>query len=305
MDRVREDRLRLLLAFAAVYLVWGSTYLAIRYAIETLPPFLMAGVRFVIAGSILALWARSRGAAWPNRREWGVAAVIGSCLLLGGNGGVVWAEQRVPSSLAALIVAAVPLCVVLLDWLRPGGQRPDGATLLGLGIGFLGVGILVNPGANDAGRIDPMGALALLGGTLSWSIGSIYSRLRKGADSPIMAAGANMICGGIGLLLAGSLLGEVGQLRISAVSGRSFAALLYLISFGSIIGFTSYIWLLRNTTAARATTYAYVNPMVAILLGWSIAGETLTPRILVAAAVIIAGVIAITTLSRPKKPANS
>lgn len=297
----REDRVRLLLAFAAVYIVWGSTYLAIRYAIESLPPFLMAGSRFIVAGLILCLWSRSRGAAWPTAKEWQTAAIIGWCMLLGGNGGVVWAEQRVPSSMAALIVAVVPLVTVLIDWLRPGGQRPDLATIVGLCIGFAGVAILVNPAAGDAARIDPLGALALLGGTVAWAAGSIYSRRKRGAESPLMAAGANMLCGGAGLLLLGTFTGEATTMNVSAFTARSLFALLYLMVFGSIIGFTAYIWLLRNTSPARATTYAYVNPVVAILLGWGIADEPLTPRILAAAAVIIGGVVAITTLSRPAK----
>lgn len=297
----REDRVRLLLAFAAVYVVWGSTYLAIRYAIESLPPFLMAGSRFIVAGTLLCVWSRTRGAAWPTLKEWQTATVIGWCMLLGGNGGVVWAEQRVPSSVAALVVAVVPLVTVLIDWLRPGGPRPDLATVVGLVIGFAGVAILVNPAAGDAGRIDPLGALALLGGTVAWAAGSIYSRHKRGAESPLMAAGANMLCGGVGLLLLGTMTGEATTMNVSAFTARSLFALLYLIIFGSIIGFTAYIWLLRNTSPARATTYAYVNPVVAILLGWSIADEPLTPRILAAAAVIIGGVIAITTLSRPAK----
>jgi drug/metabolite transporter (DMT)-like permease len=299
----REDRVRLLLAFAAVYVVWGSTYLAIRYAIESLPPFLMAGVRFVIAGLLLSLWSRARGAAWPTMKEWQTAAVIGSCMLLGGNGGVVWAEQRVPSSMAALIVAVVPLVTVLIDWLRPGGQRPDLATSVGLCIGFAGVAILVNPAAQDAARIDPLGALALLAGTVSWAAGSLYSRRKRGVESPLMAAGANMLCGGVGLLLLGTVTGEAMTVNVSTFTARSLLALLYLIVFGSIIGFTAYIWLLRHTSPARATTYAYVNPVVAILLGWSIADEPVTLRIGLAATVIISGVVAITTLSRPARPA--
>lgn len=294
-----EQRMKLFFAFAAVYLVWGSTYLGIRYAIETLPPFLMAGTRFVVAGLALTTWARLRGAAWPTGAQWRTALVVGLGLLLGGNGGVVWAEQRVPSSLAALIVAAVPLSTVLLDWLRPGGTRPTGTTMLGLAIGLFGVAVLVNPGAHDAARIDPWGALALLGATVSWAAGSIYSRRAPPgsvAPSPLMGSGAYMLMGGLGLLVASTILGEPGRLQLGAVSLRSLLALLYLIVFGSLVGFTAYTWLLRNTTSAQATTYAYVNPVVAILIGWAIGGEVLTLRTGVAAAIILSGVITITTL---------
>jgi len=292
----RNDRLTLIAALAAVYVVWGSTYLAIRYAIETIPPFLMASVRFLLAGLALVLWSRSRGAAWPTAVQWRTAAIVGSLLLLGGNGGVVWAEQSVPSSLVALVVAAVPLFTAIFEWLQPGGRRPDGATGLGLVAGFVGVALLLNPGARDAARVDVLGAAALLGAALSWSAGSIYSRRARGADSPLMAAGANMLLGGAGLAVAAAVTGELAALHTSAITLRSVLALVYLILFGSLVGFTAYTWLLRNTTPARATTYAYVNPVVAIVLGWAVAGEPLTPRILIGAAIILAGVITITAL---------
>lgn len=289
-----------MLAFAAVYIVWGSTYLAIRFAIESIPPFLMAGARFAVAGLILVAWSRLRGAAWPTGREWGVALVTGSLLLLGGNGGVVWAEQQVPSSLAALIVSAVPLVTVALDWARPGGQRPGRATMLGLVTGFVGVAVLVNPGAGDAARVDPAGAAALLAATVSWSVGTLYSRRAKGAASPLMGAGANMLMGSVGLLAAGVVLGEPSRLDPAAVTPRSAAALIYLILVGAVIGFTAFFWLVRNTSTAKATTYAYVNPIVAIVLGWALAHEPVTPRVLVAATVIISGVVMITTLPHLK-----
>lgn len=292
----RDLKLRLLIAFACVYLIWGSTYLAIRFAIETIPPFLMAGVRFVIAGFALAAWARLRKAPWPTRSEWRVAAIVGTLLLVGGNGGVVWAEQTVPSSLAALIVAAVPIVTVALDWLRPGGVRPGMTTIIGLLTGFIGVAILVNPFANDASRVDPIGAAALLAATITWAAGSIYSRGARGTKSPTMGAAANMITGGIGLLIGGVLLGELPKVDLDAVSLKSALALVYLITIGAIVGFTAFFYLLANTTPAKSTTYAYVNPIVAIILGWALANETITPRILVAAAIIIAGVVMITTL---------
>ena len=296
-----EHRIRLIIAFACVYLIWGSTYLAIRYAIQTIPPFLMAGVRFLVAGVVLAAWSRSRGAAWPTRREWRVAAIVGALLLVGGNGGVVWAEQTVPSSLAALIVAAVPIVTVALDWIRPGGVRPAGITILGLLTGFTGVAILVNPFATDVGRVNPLGAASLLLATVTWAAGSLYSRAKGSSLTPLMGAGANMISGGLGLLVLGAVAGELPKVNLGAISLRSGIALAYLIVIGALVGFTAFFWILRNTTPAKSTTYAYVNPVVAIILGWAIAGEPITPRVLVAAAIIITGVVMITTLPHLKR----
>jgi drug/metabolite transporter (DMT)-like permease len=289
----RTDRLRLLAAFAAVYVVWGSTYLAIRIAIGTIPPLLQAGARFLVAGAILLGVARARGLAWPTRVEWRTAAIVGVLMLTGGNGGVSWSETRVPSGLAALIVGAVPLFTVAMDGLRPGGSAPGRATLLGLLIGFVGVGVLVNPAANDAARIDPAAAIVLLMACASWSAGGLYSRHAPGA-APMMSAGANMLAGGVGLVLLGTATGEPAGFDPAGVSAASLAALAYLIVFGSLIGFTAYLFLLHHTTPAKATTYAYVNPVVAILLGWALLDEPLTPRVLVAAAIIILAVVMIT-----------
>ena len=256
----------------------------------------MAGTRFLSAGLVLVAWSRATGAKWPTAREWGVAAIVGSLLLLGGNGGVVWAEQTVPSSLAALIVAAVPIVTVALDWLRPGGVRPNRGTIAGLLTGFVGVAILVNPFATDVGRVDPLGAAALLAATVTWAAGSLYSRSHGSSLAPLMGAGANMVTGGLGLFAAGIVTGEVPRLDLGAISRVSWIALVYLIVVGALVGFTAFFWLLRHTTPAKSTTYAYVNPVVAIILGWAIAGEPVTARILVAAATIIAGVVMITSL---------
>ena len=296
----RELKVRLIVAFACVYLIWGSTYLAIRIAIETLPPFLMAGVRFLVAGAILAAWARLRGAAWPTAAEWRTAAIVGALLLIGGNGGVVWAEQTVPSSLAALIVAAVPIVTVALDWLRPGGPRPGNTTILGLVTGFAGVAILVNPFAQDGARVDPVGAVALLLATVTWSAGTIYGRAAQTARAPLMAAGANMLMGGAGLLLLGFGIGELPRLHLDAVSLRSWLALLYLTLIGAVVGFTAFFYLMVNTTPAKSTTYAYVNPVVALVLGATLMDEPFTPRILLATVIIIAGVVMITALPHLK-----
>jgi drug/metabolite transporter (DMT)-like permease len=269
--------------------------LAIRFAIETLPPFLMAGARFVVAGGVLYGWARRRGAARPTRFHWRAATVVGGLMLLGGNGGVVWAEQRVFSSLAALMIATVPLWMALLDWVRPGGVRPGNGVVVGLALGFAGVVLLATAGAGAGDHyLEPAGAIVLVLAALSWSIGSLYSRGARLPASPFLATAMEMLMGGALLLVVGLLTGEWTQLGMQ-VSFRSFLALGYLIVFGSIVAFTAYIWLLRVTTPARASTYAYVNPVVAVLLGWALGNEPLTPRTLLAAAVIIVAVVFITT----------
>ena len=301
------SRLTLVAAFAAVYLVWGSTYLAIRYAIETLPPFLMAGTRFLVAGSLLYGWSRLRGAARPARLQWQATAVVGALLLLGGNGGVVWAEQWVPSGVAAVLVATVPFWMVLLEW-RGGGERPGAGVVAGLLLGFAGLVLLVGPGEwAGGGGVHPGGAAALMLGTFAWAAGSIYARRAPLPNSPLLTTGMEMLAGGGLLLLAGLLTGEAARLELAAVSPRSALGLAYLITFGSLIGFTAYIWLLRHTTAAKASTYAYVNPVVAVLLGWALAGEPLSARVLLAVAIILGAVAVITTararLARPRAAA--
>jgi drug/metabolite transporter (DMT)-like permease len=288
--------MRVVAAFAAVYLIWGSTYLAIRFAIETVPPFTMAGVRYLIAGAVLYGWMRLRGTSSPTRYHWISAAIVGGLLLLGGNGGVVWAEQRVPSGLTALLITSVPLWMALLNWLRPGGMRPSGPVAIGLFTGFAGVALLVSPGELAGGlHVDPLGGAVLLLASLSWAAGSLYSRHARFPESALLATAMEMIAGGVLLLAAGLVAGEWARLDLAAVSPKSFLAFAYLIAFGSLVGFTAYIWLLRVTTPARVSTYAYVNPVVAVFLGWALAGEPLTPRTLIAAAIIICAVVLITT----------
>ncbi len=288
-------RSRVLLAFAAVYVVWGSTYLAIRFAIATIPPFLMAGTRFLIAGAILFAWGRQRGAARPSRVHWRTTAIVGALLLVGGNGGVVWAEQRVPSGVAALLVAVVPLWMVLIEWLRPRGRRPRPAVMGGVAIGLAGMVLLVGPRAIiGQGNVDALGALVLIAAALSWATGSLYSRHAPMPSDPLVATGMEMLAGGALLLLAGIAAGEPSRLYLDSVSLRSLLALLYLITFGAIVGFTAYTYMLKMSTPAKVSTYAYVNPVVAVLLGWLFAAEPVTPRMLVASAVIVAAVALIT-----------
>lgn len=298
-------RIRLLTAFAAIYLIWGSTYLMIRFAIETLPPFSMAGVRFLIAGSVLYAFARVRGAAAPRRTHWRSAAIVGGFLLLGGNGGVVWAEQHVPSGLTALLVATEPLWIVVLLWLGRERERPTAGLMVGLVLGFAGVVVLVGPGGEAAGEpVHPIGALVVTLAACSWAYGSLRSRHLPVADSPQVVAGMQMMAGGALLLAAGVGSGELAAIDFTNVSPKSWLSFLYLVFVGSLVGFTAYSWLLRNAPPSRVATYAFVNPVVAVVLGWAFAGEPLTPRTLVAAAVIIAGVVVIIT-RRANPPAPS
>ncbi|HEY8490054.1 MAG TPA: EamA family transporter [Dehalococcoidia bacterium] len=295
--------MKLVAAFAAVYLIWGSTYLGIRFAIETLPPFSMASVRFLVAGLVLYLWARASGADRPSGRHWLTAAVAGGLLLAGGNGGVVWAEQRVPSGLAALLVATVPLWMAVLEWARPGGTRPRAGVAVGVALGLGGVALLAGPGELAGGaRPDPLGTAVLLLASLSWAAGSVYLRRAPLPRSQALATGMEMVAGGALLGLAALAAGEPGGLDLGGASLRSWLALAYLVIFGSLVGFTAYTWLLKATTAARASTYAFVNPVVAVFLGWALAGEPVTARTLLAAAAILGAVGLITWQGAARQP---
>jgi drug/metabolite transporter (DMT)-like permease len=290
-----QSRTLVVLAFAAVYLVWGSTYLAIRVVVETLPPFLSAGVRFTIAGGLLFAFLISRGFAKPSPDQWRHAIATGALLLVGGNGLVMWAERSIPSGLTALLIALTPIWFALLDWLRPHGTRPQFKTIVGIVIGFIGVILLVNGrGAAVHEANHWWGVLALIGAGIAWASGSLYSKYTPNSASPWMSAAAQMICGGAGLLLVGLLLGEPFRTAWSQVSGRSLWALAYLIVFGAWIGFSAYVWLLKATTPARVSTYAYVNPVIAVFLGWAFLNESVTAHMLWGALVILVGVITIT-----------
>jgi drug/metabolite transporter (DMT)-like permease len=304
MGDVKVTVPKLVGAFLSVYLIWGSTYLAIAVAIESLPPLLMAGARFVIAGVILYLWARLRDPERPSAREWRSAAIVGTLLLLGGNGAVVLAEQRVATGAVALLVATVALWMVLLAWIWKGGERPEWRIWIGLALGLAGIGILVGPDVLGAGKVDVVGALTVLGGTLAWATGSIYSRSAALPRSPLMATGMEMLAGGAALLLVGLASGELASTRLDLVTSRSALAFGYLVVFGSLVGFTAYVWLLKATTPARAATYAYVNPVVAVVLGWAFAGEALTSRTMLAVLVVLSAValISVRGSRSPEKP---
>jgi drug/metabolite transporter (DMT)-like permease len=287
----------------SIYLVWGSTYLAIRYAVQTIPPFLMGGIRFVVSGLLLYLWARSRGAPRPTQLHWRNAVIAGGFLLLGGNGAVVWAEQFVPSGLTALLVSILPFWLVIIERVRPPRKRPSSAVLVGLVLGFIGIIVLVGPsGLGGHGDVSSLGALVLILGSLSWAIGSFWSRDAQLPESGLLTTGMEMLGGGALLLIVGALTGEISQFDVHRISGASAAGLIYLITFGSLIGFTSYIWLLDKVSPARLGTYAYVNPIVAVLLGWAIAGERLSVRTGIAAAIVICAVALITTARSATAP---
>jgi drug/metabolite transporter (DMT)-like permease len=295
-------RWRIVIAFAAVYLIWGSTYLAIRFAIETIPPYLMGGVRFLLAGGALYAVLRWRGVAAPTRRQWRSTLIVGGLLLFGGNGGVMVAEQFVPSSLAALIIAIVPLWVVLLNWKWGDRVRPTLGVVAGVILGVIGIGLIAAPGTS-ADAIKPIGLVILIGASLSWSIGTLYSRRAELPSNALLSTAMEMLTGGGLLLVAGLLLGQGGQIRLENVTLRSVASLGYLVIFGSLLGFTAYVWLLKVTTPAKVSTYAFVNPVVAVFLGWLLAGEALNVRTLIAAAIIIAAVVLITlNQGKPRAP---
>ena len=298
-------RVRLIAAFAAVYFVWGSTYLAIRFAVETLPPLLMAGARFAIAGALLLSWSMaSRKATWPTRTDWRTGLIGGTLLLVGGNGAVVWAEQRVPSGITALLVAVVPVWMVVLDWMRPHGRRPPTLVFLGLGLGLGGLALLVGTDSlHGHGSVDATGAAVLVLASLFWAAGSLYTKHAPRGSSGLNGSATQMLAGGGVLLLGAVCSGELSQLDLAHVSLRSLLGFLYLVTFGSLIGFTAYFYVLAHTTAAKASTYAYVNPVVAVFLGWALAGEPVTARTVLAAAVILSGV-AIITIARDRDVAG-
>ena len=281
-------RWKIAIAFFAVYVFWGMTYLAMRVAVKEIPPYLMAGSRFVLAGAVLFIWARRRGHPAPTMPQWRAAAVVGGFLLLGGNASVAWAEQRVPSGLAALLIGVMPIWMVGLEWLRR-GLRPSKQVVVGLLLGAVGVGLLVLPQGGGDG-MDLLGAAVLILAAASWAWGSVISKSAPLPQSPFLATSTEMIAGGVLCLLVAALSGELRGVSLAEVSSQAALAWLYLVVFGSLVAFTAYIWLLGVTSIAKVGTYAYVNPIVAVLLGWALLGEPITLRTMVAAVVILLGV---------------
>ncbi len=289
-------------ALLAVYIFWGGTYLAMKVAIETLPPFTMAGIRFLIAGSIMYIWQAVRGVERPQIGHWKNAAIVGGTMLLGSNGSLVWAEQFVSSGIAAIIFATVPFWVMLLSWLCQNGKRPNGMVFGGLVLGLIGTMSLVNNSVGELSNTSSQwrGYIALVVATLFWAGGTLYSRVAKLPSAIFMSIAMQMLTGGLFCLLFGVIIGEWTQLNFALVSMRSALALGYLIVFGSIVGFSAYIWLLKVADPTLVTTNTYVNPIVAVILGWMLAGEQMTSHDALAAVLIILSVIIINKANNPK-----
>ncbi|MCO5170712.1 MAG: EamA family transporter [Planctomycetes bacterium] len=291
-------RLLVVAAFAAVYLIWGSTYLAIKVTLETLPPLAAGAARFLAAGALLYAFARLRGHAAPTARHWPGMAFVGGLLLLGGNGGLSWAQQHVPSGLASVVIASIPLFVTLIEALRPGaaaGDRPGPATFAGVGLGFGGIALLVAERHGAPAEVPPGDAAVLLGAAFCWALGSVGSRHVPLPPSILVSIAGQMLAGGALLVVASGLLGEWPRVDLAGASARSLGALAYLVGFGSLVAYSAYVWLLRAVAPTRVATYAYVNPIVALLLGWALAGEALSGTALAAAGLTIAGVVVIVT----------
>ncbi len=302
----KPSRTRIILAFAAVYIIWGSTFLGIFYAIQTIPPFLMAGTRFLCAGAIMYVIGLLRGDSLPAPNTWPGAIIVGACLLLFGNGGVTISEQWVPTGLAALLVATEPIDVAILSWLSGIGPRPRPVVWLGLIVGFCGVGVLVSPALSGSagGKSAHMlaGIVILLLGSLLWAAGSLYALKVKHPSSFIMSAGQQMLCGGALLLLAGFAFGQHRQFDWHRVTWLSIGGWIYLVLIGALVGYTAYFYLLRHCAPANVATYAYVNPVVAIILGIFFAGERFSIPTMIGASLIIASVIiVISTQQRAAK----
>ncbi|HEY8400569.1 MAG TPA: EamA family transporter [Cytophagaceae bacterium] len=290
-EEKKTSQLLILLAFAAVYIIWGSTYLGIKFAIETFPPFLMAGIRFVVAGVLLYALGRFRGAERPAIRYWKSSAYLGLLLLVLGNGGLVWAEQRVPSGIAALLITVEPIWVVLLQWVRKDGSKPNSVIWISFAMAFAGMMMLVGPGnLGGISQVDPLGFVVIMISTLGWAAGSLMAANAETPKSPMITTGMQMISGGALLMLVATFAGEWQSFNIEAISDKSLWAFLYLIVFGSIIGYSAYTYLTRVVTPTKVSTYAYVNPIVAVFLGAYIGGEEITLQTILAAGFLIVAV---------------
>ncbi len=291
-------------AFAAIYLIWGSTYLAIKIGLESLPPLLMAGLRFAVAGCLLYGWLRVRGVPRPSDRQWWSAVVTGVLMLVCGVGGVTWAEQWVPSGVAALLVTTVPLWMIVLDVAVFRRSRLRARDIAGVALGLVGVVVLVGLTSAELDRVHPLGAAVILVGTFCWSLGSLHSRRADLPSSPAMTVAIQMLSSGVVLLTVSSAVREwqVG-FAVADVTWRSAAALVYLAVIGSIVTLCAYVWLLRRVSASAVGTYAFVNPVVAVLLGWAVAGESMGPRVLGASTMIVGAVVLIQSRRWRREPA--
>ncbi|HET7537446.1 MAG TPA: EamA family transporter [Candidatus Didemnitutus sp.] len=301
----------LIAGFAAIYLIWGSTYLGIRIAVETMPPFLMIGARFLVAGAIIISFIALRRGFRATAAQWRDNAIIGGLLCLGGTGLVSWSEEKIPSGITTLIISASPVFIVLMDWavhayFKDGkrGTKPTPMVFVGLALGIIGLAVLVGPDVfKGVGGLDPLRVAGLIAATIFWGAGMMYMRYANNPLEPFTASGIQMLCGSVWLLFAGIASGEFSHLDPGAITARSFGAWGYLVVFGSLIGFSTFTWLMKHSTPARVSTYAYVNPIVAVFLGWLVLHEPVSPRIFGAAAIIIGGVAIITVAKNKKKPA--
>lgn len=287
-------------ALLSVYIVWGSTYLGIKIAIETFPPFLMAGIRFLIAGVFLYGFVVVKEKKQPKLIEWRDTTIIGTLLLLGGNGLVVIAEKTIPSSIAAIVIATVPLWMIVIAWLLKSQTKPNKSTLIGTFIGFIGVVILMFPSHQEHLYFDAFGLLLTLLAAILWSLGSIYSQKAILPTSVMLSTAMQMLSGGLVLIIVATLFGEWKEFHAETLSSRSLFAFAYLVFIGSLVGFSAYVWLLKNVSPYLASTYAFVNPMVALFLGYFFADEVLSMKALIATVLIISAVVII-TLSKAKK----
>lgn len=298
--KMTPDRLKVVLAFAVVYFVWGSTYIATKLSLESMPLFLMIGVRFLIAGSLMYIWMRLRGAAKPEKAHIVPSAVLGVLLLVFGSTGCALAVKSIPTGMVSLLVAIVPVYIVLLQWLRPGGVAPGKRVIAGLVVGMVGLVLLLGPDkvATNSG-IDVFGVMCVLIGSLGSAIGALYARSAKLPSSQHLASGLQMLFAGLVLLIISVCAGEFSYFQHVNISLKSGLAFVYLVVFGSMLAFSAYGWLLRMVPPARVSTYAYVNPVVAVFLGWFLAGECVSVQTIVGAAVILSAVVLITK-SGPK-----
>ncbi|HEX6041667.1 EamA family transporter [Longimicrobium sp.] len=290
-------------AYASIWLIWGSTYLAIKWAVETVPPFLTVAIRSLAAGIILVAWARLREDQAPTRAQWIAAIGAGALYFLLGHGGLFWAEQRVATGPAALMIATEHFWVVLIAWMLPGGQRPSRRAATGIAIGLVGVGLLTLAGGGEGG-IDPLGAVVLLGASAAWAGGSIYFAGERRPAPPLYASGMPLVMGGVLLLGASAAVGETARVTAADFTPVAIGSLAYLIIFGSVVAFTAFTWLVQTDGPSRAGSYAYVNPFVAVLLGWALADEALTPRMLAAGAAIVLAVVLIVRGTRVQAPSQ-
>lgn len=298
---VRPPTAHLAIAFAALYLVWGSTYLGMAMAVKTMPPFLMASARFLAAGALLYAGCRLAGSPAPTTAQWRSAAIVGTLLFIGGNGVVSWSLHWVPSGIAALLIAGTPLWMAILPWLTGKAPRPRASSFVGIALGVTGVGLLLGlPTGTAPSTMLLTGMLAIVASSVSWAGGSLLSKTLPAPTSPWMASAMQMLCGSVGLALVSVLAGEPGRFDAGAVSLQSWLAFLYLVLIGAIVGFGAFVYLLRWTTPAQASTYAFVNPVVAVALGWLFADERITTATLMATALIVAAVVVILRSGTPR-----